>query len=173
MQNGFPDPPIGINMITLFMGPMQILPTPTGNPITSPAQFTTVWTGNFQTDLNNVLKAMRAKGDTQLATQFRQWALQEHAKDPNIPVSRLLPEFIGIEAAGGIGTAIGQTGTLLGQIPGAAAKGAESLGGFNLGGWFLRIGEILLGLVLVGVGVARITGTQNAISKIVKTKVPL
>jgi len=49
----------------------------------------------------------------------------------------------------------------------------DALGGFNVGNWFLRIGEILLGLVLVGVGIARLTGAQNAISKIVKSKVPI
>jgi len=155
--------------------PMQQIGGP--GTITGPAQFTTPWTGNFQTDLNNVLAAMRAKGDTQLATQFRQFALQEHAKDPSLPVSTILSIFIGQAAAGGIATGIGQTGTTLGQLPGAAAKGAanaiESLGGFNLGSWFLRIGEILLGLVLVGVGVARITGAQNVISKVVKAKIPL
>lgn len=50
---------------------------------------------------------------------------------------------------------------------------ADKLGGFNLGSWFLRIGEILLGLVLVGVGIARITGAQNIVSQVVKAKVPV
>jgi hypothetical protein len=50
---------------------------------------------------------------------------------------------------------------------------ADTLGSFNIGAWFLRIGEILLGIVLVGVGIARITGAQNVVSKIVKAKVGL
>lgn len=144
---------------------------------TNPSQFTTVWTGDFQTDLHNVLAAMRAKGETQLAQQFQQYALQQHAINPSWPVQNILQAFLALELAGGLSTGLGQTGTILGQVPGAAAKGAEkaieSLGGFNLGSWFLRIGEILLGLVLVGVGVARITGTQNIISKAVKAKVPI
>jgi hypothetical protein len=49
----------------------------------------------------------------------------------------------------------------------------DIIGKFNLSSWVLRIGEILLGIVLVGVGIARITGAQNAISNIVKTKMPL
>ena len=49
----------------------------------------------------------------------------------------------------------------------------DVLGSFNIGSWFLRIGEILLGLVLIGVGVARLTGAQNAISQFVKTKMPV
>ena len=56
---------------------------------------------------------------------------------------------------------------------GAIGAATDVIGGFNLGSWFLRIGEILLGIVLVGVGVARITGVQNAVSQVVKTKVPI
>lgn len=85
--------------------------------------------------------------------------------------------FVGEITAKGIAKVISETTQLEGQIPGAAAKGAENainvLGGFNIGNWFIRIGEILLGLVLVGVGIARLTGAQNAISKIVKSKVPI
>ena len=50
---------------------------------------------------------------------------------------------------------------------------SDILGRFNLGSWFLRIGEILLGIVLVGVGIARITGAQNVISNFAKTKMPI
>jgi hypothetical protein len=39
--------------------------------------------------------------------------------------------------------------------------------------WILRIGEGLLGIVLIGVGLARITGVQNAVSSIVKSKLPI
>jgi hypothetical protein len=78
----------------------------------------------------------------------------------------------------------GVAGTILGagNVPnpasavgtGAAVGTAvDALGSFNIGAWFLRIGEILLGLVLVGVGIARITGAQNFISQIAKTKMPI
>lgn len=162
----------------MLLGPLQVLPTPTGGiPLNDPAQYVTVWSGNFQTDLNRVIAAMKAKHDNQLATQFRAYALQQHAAHPELSVQQLLSAFVALELAGALSTGIGQTGTVLGQVPGAAAKGAEkaieSLGGFNLASWFLRIGEILLGLVLVGVGVARITGAQNAISKVVRTKLPI
>jgi hypothetical protein len=55
----------------------------------------------------------------------------------------------------------------------AVGTAVDTLGRFNLGAWFLRIGEILLGLVLIGVGIARITGLQNAVSEVVKTKLPI
>jgi|ERR1035437_3630369 hypothetical protein len=47
----------------------------------------------------------------------------------------------------------------------------DVIGHFNLGGWFLRVGEVLIGLVLIGVGVARMTGAQNIISSALKTKI--
>lgn len=46
----------------------------------------------------------------------------------------------------------------------------DFIGGLDLGNWFIRIGEILLGLILVGVGVAKLTGTTNAIASAVKAK---
>lgn len=54
---------------------------------------------------------------------------------------------------------------------------AQSLGvdptqlfhGLNLGGLILRIGEIILGVVLIGVGVAKLTGTDNFIMKAATT----
>jgi hypothetical protein len=54
----------------------------------------------------------------------------------------------------------------------AAGTAIDKIASFNLGSWFLRIGEILLGLVLIGVGVARITGSQNVISKAMKVGLP-
>lgn len=79
--------------------------------------------------------------------------------------------------------AIGTGGTSANSVTGGkaaaqktqetTAAGADILGGFNLSGWFLRIGEVLLGVVLIGVGIARITGAQNAISAMAKTKLPI
>jgi hypothetical protein len=37
--------------------------------------------------------------------------------------------------------------------------------------WLLRIGEILLGMILVGVGVAKLTGTTNAVATFAKAKI--
>lgn len=57
-----------------------------------------------------------------------------------------------------------------GEIAGNAA--ADVWGKLNLGGWFIRIGEVLLGIVLIGVGIARLTGVQNAIAKVAKVAIP-
>jgi hypothetical protein len=160
-------------LVLMLLGPLQVLPTPTGGtPIN-----TQLTSKNFQQDLQAVVNAANAKGDKELAKQFRAFALQQHALHPGLTVQQLLNAFLATELGGALSTGIGQTGTVLGQVPGAAAKGAQNavdaLGGFNLSSWFLRIGEILLGIVLVGVGVARITGAQNAISKIVKTRLQI
>lgn len=37
--------------------------------------------------------------------------------------------------------------------------------------WMIRIGEILLGIVLIGIGIAKLTGTTNAIAKIAKAAI--
>lgn len=129
---------------------------------------------NFQQELNAAIAAANAKGDHQLAVQLRAYALQMHAQHPELTFQQILNAFLATELGGALSTTIGQTGTILGQTPVAAAKGAENVfHGLNLTSWFLRIGEILLGIVLVGVGVARITGAQNAVSKIVKTRLPI
>lgn len=65
----------------------------------------------------------------------------------------------------------------LGNIPKAAggtveaAKNTLGLGDADLRAWFIRIGEVLLGIVLVGVGVAKLTGTTNVVSNLVKARI--
>jgi hypothetical protein len=64
------------------------------------------------------------------------------------------------------------TGSLK-DAAGAAVGGGvtDSIGNFNVGGWFIRIGEILVGIVLLGVGIAKLTGASNAVSNIVKARI--
>lgn len=55
---------------------------------------------------------------------------------------------------------------------GAATVTSDVLGvgqnGIQTQNWFIRIGEILLGIVLIGVGVAKLTGAANVVSKFAK-----
>ena len=53
------------------------------------------------------------------------------------------------------------------NIAGIAA--GDLFHGLNVGGLVLRIGEIILGVVLIGVGVAKLTGTDNFIMKAATT----
>ena len=70
----------------------------------------------------------------------------------------------------GVNQALNNANAGIGTASGAAQ---DVFKGLNLGSWLLRIGEIVLGIVLVGVGIARITGLQNAVSQVAKTKIPI
>lgn len=68
------------------------------------------------------------------------------------------------------------TGSLLGKI--GNATGASSVINNSLGlsddsirSWLIRLGEIVLGVVLVAVGAAKLTGTSNKVASMVKAKV--
>jgi hypothetical protein len=65
------------------------------------------------------------------------------------------------------------TGPGITANPVQAAQEAKGLfHGLSLPNLFLRIGEVVLGVVLVGVGVAKLTGATNLISSAVKAKIP-
>jgi hypothetical protein len=55
------------------------------------------------------------------------------------------------------------------------AKSAVSdvIGHTDVGELILRVTEILLGIVLIGIGLEKITGAENAVSKIAKNGVPI
>jgi hypothetical protein len=50
-----------------------------------------------------------------------------------------------------------------------SGKGVDIWNGLDLQQLFLRVGEVLLGIVLLGVGIAHLTGVDNAISNAAKT----
>lgn len=50
----------------------------------------------------------------------------------------------------------------------AQAAVQDTFHGLNLSTWILRIGEILLGIVLLGIGVSKLTGAENVVSKAAK-----
>lgn len=52
-----------------------------------------------------------------------------------------------------------------------AAVSKLGLSNEQIGSWLVRIGEIVLGIVLVGVGLAKLTGTTNAVAGLVKAKI--
>lgn len=53
---------------------------------------------------------------------------------------------------------------------GASSVTEDVLGtnGLQAQNWFIRIGEIVLGIVLIGIGVAKLTGAANVVSKALK-----
>lgn len=66
-----------------------------------------------------------------------------------------------------INTNINNAGSEATSAIGNAVK-TDILGNVNLQSWLVRIGEILLGLVLVGVALAKMSGTSNVITKALK-----
>ena len=68
-------------------------------------------------------------------------------------------------------TGLGNATSTLGSDVGSAVKSGLGLSDADIRSWLIRVGEILLGLVLVGVGVAKLTGTTNVISQAVKAKI--
>lgn len=65
----------------------------------------------------------------------------------------------------------GNTATSLGIDPVAGIQ--DLFHGLNLGNILLRIGEVALGVVLIAVGLAKITGTTNFVASALKAKVPI
>lgn len=66
------------------------------------------------------------------------------------------------------------TDSTLAQIGNASGATDALTGGLNdtaVSSWLIRIGEILLGVVLVGVGVAKLTGTTNVVASAVKARI--
>lgn len=69
-----------------------------------------------------------------------------------------------------------KAGEVLSNAPDAATASVEAattpFKGLNLETWVLRIGELVLGIVLIGVGLAKLTGTTNLIAKAAKVAIP-
>ena len=62
------------------------------------------------------------------------------------------------------------------NVPGSPLQGLAAIGDFfqrlTQASTWVRVGEVVLGLILLGVAAARITGAQNFLSSAVKARVP-
>ena len=125
---------------------------------------------DWNSQLQQYLDAMNAKGYTELAIQFQAFATQFHAQHPDLSVKQALQAFLATELGKGLAAGLGGTTTLLTQIPQAAATGAEKAvhkltsnplstlfsltgGPFSQNFW-IRAAEVVLGLGLIIVGLA-------------------
>lgn len=68
-----------------------------------------------------------------------------------------------------IDVALNTGDAVAGGVKGKVTDGL-GLSNIDIQSWLIRIGEILLGIVLLGVGVAKLTNSPNVISKAVKMK---
>lgn len=140
--------------------------------------------GSRQQEIANIEQLIMQKAQPKVGTQVANELVQSYGKymdahptlDPKqgliawFLVTSKLPNKLGHDIAIALGSA-GQLSKDAGQAIGATFGKFDIFNGINFGNWLMRGGEILIGLVLIGVGVAKITGTQNIISKI--AKVPL
>ena len=63
---------------------------------------------------------------------------------------------------GGKNSNLADPNSIIGGLKDAAGLNA------NITTWFIRVGEVVLGIVLVAIGVAKLTGVQNSIAKVAK-----
>lgn len=118
---------------------------------------------------------------------FRAFVATELAKDPSLSISQLASAWLGIIAVKGVGKAVadalGGAGQQIAKIPSAIGAGLAPitnplsgitgfLTGLTQANLWLRITEVAIGVVLLAVGVARLTGQQNPISQLVKARIP-
>jgi uncharacterized iron-regulated membrane protein len=129
---------------------------------------------------NHILAKLTPKFGAKVADQYSQSFLQFAKAHPNITASQayvgwfLVTSKINSKLGKAIAAELGASGQFtkdaLASLGPAFGK-FDIFNGINFGNWLMRGGEILIGVVLIGVGVAKLTGTQNIISKI--AKVPL
>jgi hypothetical protein len=74
------------------------------------------------------------------------------------------------EPTGVLGNIKNIPGAITGQVNAATegVKGIFGLSNADITSWLIRIGEIMLGLVLVAVGIAKLTGVDNTIVGMIK-----
>ena len=134
-------------------------------PLPTPAEQQALYPSTWDSDLQAILDAMRAKGYNQLADQFQAFAETFHQAHPSLTARQALQAFLATELGKSLAAGIGGTSAVLAGIPAAAAKGAENayknpLTGWvgNIEQWIIRGFEMLLGVGLIVVAIAKLAG---------------
>lgn len=131
---------------------------------------------------------MVAKHYTQMAAEWKAFYPSYHTAHPNLTPKQTLSVFIGQLVAGGVGSAITGAGGTLGQVPQAAATGAENAIAtitnpldwlkypadffyrLSQGSTWVRIGEFVVGAMLLYVGIKAVM-TPGGVSEAAKSGV--
>src|SRR5262249_5195499 len=95
---------------------------PAGGVVPAPQFNELLW----QQQAQQIHRELVAKGYNELAARWNSFYPSFHRQHPGFSPEQALSVFVGQEAAKGVGNAAQQAGGLLGQIPGAASKGAEN-----------------------------------------------
>jgi hypothetical protein len=113
----------------------------------------------------------------QIANLSVQFHVVQHAGKPNASAMGPYPTRAAAQAAADAQNAsqagLGAAGKAVVQKVSNAVPGLSQIGTFfsDLGqaSTWIRVGEVILGIILLGVGIAHITKADNVISKAVKT----
>jgi len=90
---------------------------------------------------------------------------------PNSDATKNIAKLLGEKAFPDPGQA--PPGDLQGNIGNPLGSVTDFLNVLTQPQLWIRIAEVLIGALLLGVGLASVTGTANVVSKLVKSKVPL
>lgn len=103
---------------------------------------------------------------------YTSYAAAQMAENPRISPYQAARAFLLIIAIRGLAAALQAAATGTGMAVAQASRsgfGADFFHGLNLTNWLLRTGEILLGIVLIAVGVAKMTSAVPIATKMAKT----
>lgn len=121
--------------------------------------FTKVWLQDKGIDSNTILGPYATENDAKEAAT-------------GLVGTKILKGWDGLIAELQVGaTAVGSVGGIGNPLTGLAAIG-DFFGRLSEANTWLRVGEVLIGIILLGIGVARITGAQNIVSTAVKARIP-
>jgi hypothetical protein len=80
----------------------------------------------WQQQAQAIYNAMVAQHDTALAADWLSFYPAYHAANPTLSAAQVEQAFLDLMLSGGLSAGLTQTGETLGQVPGAAAQGAEN-----------------------------------------------
>lgn len=143
--------------------------------------------GTIQAQIDEVYQEMVTKGYAQMARDWRSWAPSFWTQHPNLTLQQVFSVFVGYEAGHGIAVSAGQVGGIVTGVPQAAATGAlkglpgqassvvgaitsvpEFLSRLTSPNTWLRVGEFVLGALLILAGALKLSGKSGDIGSAVK-----
>lgn len=155
---------------------MPVLPPDTSGLPTTVDGFATYLNQHFNGGKPILLSGV--PGGSNLGSQWKAWYAKNHPLNPTATLTDFENAFIvlwedatlGLDLQTGIVGGANAIGTSVNAIPKGLA-GFNVFHGLDLTQVLLQVGEVLLGIVLIAVGVAKLTGTTNLVASAVKARI--